>query len=164
MKSLFCVPIMAETVTAWPYLKMTDESVLLVVAAVIERQDQHKGKQILICQRKNRRRHALKWEFPGGKVEAGETPQAALKRELQEELGIHAEIGEEITRYDFRYGTGVTTPTTTTRLLFFSVTQFTGELQNLDFTQFLWEMPANLPNYDFLEGDVDFVKQLAETR
>ena len=133
---------------------MTEDSVVLVVAAVIERNG-----NILICQRKNQGRHALKWEFPGGKVEAGETPEAALQRELQEELGILAMIGAEITGYDFRYGTGATT-----RLMFFSVTRFHGELQNLDFTQFLWELPANLPAYDFLEGDVDFVNWLAKNR
>ena len=59
-----------------------------VVAAVIERDG-----QILIGQRKARGRHGLKWEFPGGKVEPGEEPRAALARELREELAIEAVIG-----------------------------------------------------------------------
>jgi mutator protein MutT len=67
---------------------------LTVVAAVI----QNSGK-ILIAQRKATRRHPGKWEFPGGKVEPGETPPAALRRELGEELGIDAEIGAEEARY-----------------------------------------------------------------
>ena len=64
---------------------------MTVVAAVIERD----GK-ILIGQRQRTARHAFKWEFPGGKVEPGEDERTALKRELREELGIDAEIGEEI--------------------------------------------------------------------
>ena len=130
---------------------MTEPTVVLVVAAVIRRDG-----QILICQRKNAGRHALKWEFPGGKVEAGELPTEALRRELMEELGIEAVIADEIERYDFEYAPGILT-----RLMFFGVTEFRGELQNLDFTQYLWESPANLSRYDFLEGDVRFVQALA---
>ena len=120
-----------------------------VVAAVIERDG-----RILIGQRKARGRHALKWEFPGGKVEPGEEPPAALARELREELGIDAQIGDEIERYDFAY-----TPGHTTRLVFFHVTEFTSEPQNLDFTQIAWTERERLPEYDFLEGDVEFVRR-----
>jgi 8-oxo-dGTP diphosphatase len=125
-----------------------------VVAAVIER-----GGRILIGQRKPGGRHPLKWEFPGGKVEPGEDARAALARELTEELGIDAAIGEEIEAYDFRYGNGPET-----RLRFFRVTRFQGEPRNLDFAQIAWEEPALLPAYDFLEGDVDFVRRLAAAR
>ena len=126
--------------------------VVEVVAAVIERDG-----QIVIGQRKPRGRHALKWEFPGGKVEPGETPQAALARELREELGIDARIGDQIEAYDFRYATGAVT-----RLMFFRVTEFAGEPENLDFQQIAWSQREHLPQYDFLEGDVDFVRRLAE--
>jgi len=121
------------------------------VAAVIER-----AGLILIGQRKPRGRHALKWEFPGGKVESGEAPRDALIRELREELGIEARIGEEIERYDFSYSAG-----NVTRLIFFRVTEFTGEPINLDFAQIAWVTGKDLPNYDFLEGDVEFVRRLA---
>ncbi len=67
---------------------------MMVVAGVIVRNGLY-----LIGQRKNGDRHPLKWEFPGGKVERGETPREALARELQEELGIAAVIGREIARY-----------------------------------------------------------------
>ena len=87
-----------------------------VVAAVIERDG-----QILIGQRKARGRHGLKWEFPGGKVEPGEELRAALARELREELGIDAQIGEEIERYDFSYATQPPT-----HLIFFQVTGVRG--------------------------------------
>jgi 8-oxo-dGTP diphosphatase len=125
-----------------------------VVAAVIERD----GK-ILIGQRKPGGRHALKWEFPGGKVEPGEDDRTALNRELLEELGLDAVIGDEIEAYDFRYGDGPVT-----HLRFFHVSVFSGEPRNLDFAQIVWEDPARLAGYDFLEGDVDFVRRLAARR
>jgi 8-oxo-dGTP diphosphatase len=126
-----------------------------VVAAVIERAGP-KGSLILIGQRKPLGRHALKWEFPGGKVEPGEESRDALARELREELGIAARIGDEITRYDFSYSAGHIT-----RLIFFQVTDFTGEPANLDFAQIAWVPRSRLPEYDFLEGDVAFVRELA---
>ena len=127
--------------------------VVEVVAAVIER-----GGLILIGQRKPRGRHGLKWEFPGGKVEPGEGSREALVRELREELGIEARIGDEMERYDFSYSAG-----NVTRLMFFQVTEFTGEPVNLDFAQIAWAPRNRLPDYDFLEGDVEFVRRLAAT-
>jgi 8-oxo-dGTP diphosphatase len=121
-----------------------------VVAAVIERDG-----RVLICQRK-RGRHALKWEFPGGKVEPGETPAVALARELREELAIEARIGEEIHRHDVRYGNGPLI-----HLAFFRVAYFSGEPVNLQFAQIIWEERRRLAEYDFLEGDLEFVRQLA---
>ena len=124
-----------------------------VVAAVITRD----GK-ILIGQRKRGGRHPLKWEFPGGKVEPGEDPRAALARELREELNIEAGIGEELDSYEVGYGDGP-------RILlrFYRVTQFQGELRNLDFEQIVWEQPGRLPAYDFLEGDLTFVSKMAQS-
>src|SRR2546423_15133048 len=74
-----------------------------VVAALILRD----GK-VLICQRTLHQPMALKWEFPGGKIEPGEQPKAALKRELEEELGINANIGQEVAhvRHQYRRGGG----------------------------------------------------------
>src|SRR5436305_9437449 len=71
---------------------------LQVVAAILERDG-----RILICRRTPHQSHPLKWEFPGGKVEPGETPEAALARELEEELGIFGAAGEEIMRYEYCY-------------------------------------------------------------
>ena len=126
-----------------------------VVAAVIERAGPE-GSLILIGQRKPRGRHGLKWEFPGGKVDPGEEFREALARELREELGIEARIGRELERYDFSYSAGHVT-----RLLFFHVAEFTGEPANLDFAQIAWVERSRLPEYDFLEGDVEFVERLA---
>ena len=111
--------------------------------------------RILIGQRKATGRHPLKWEFPGGKVEPNETPRAALARELYEELGIRAQIGEELDAYRFRYGTGPLT-----HLRFYRVTDFEGEPVNLDFAQILWEYPEKLASFDFLEGDRPFIERL----
>jgi 8-oxo-dGTP diphosphatase len=121
-----------------------------VVAAVIEREG-----RVLICQRKLGR-HALKWEFPGGKIEPGESPQEALKRELREELRIDATIGGEIHRQTVRYGNGPVI-----QLTFFRVTDFTGEPLNTEFEQMVWEQRNKLTQYDFLEGDLEFVRRLA---
>ena len=89
----------------------------LLSAAVIERNG-----HVLICQRKRASRHALKWEFPGGKVEPGEQFPEALARELREELEIEARIGDQIGRHEVQYPNGPLI-----RLHFFRVTEFKGE-------------------------------------
>ena len=118
-----------------------------VVAAIIQRDG-----RILIGQRKDLGHHPLKWEFPGGKVEPGETPEAALIRELQEELGIHARIDRELMRYEYQYP-----GRSRILLIFYRVVDFEGEPQNLDFDQIRWERPERLRDYDFLEGDTQFL-------
>ena len=117
-----------------------------VVAAVIEREG-----RVLVGQRKPGGNHPLKWEFPGGKVEAYETPEAAAVRELMEELGIRARIAGEITRYEYQYPSR-----SRILLIFYRVVDFDGEPQNLDFAQLNWVLPEQL---DFLEGDVDFIRR-----
>jgi 8-oxo-dGTP diphosphatase len=114
-----------------------------VVAGIIS----HGGK-ILIGQRKIRDWHGGKWEFPGGKIEHGEEPSAALARELQEELGIVATIGPELQRYAFHYDSRPPV-----ELIFFEVRHFSGVPVNYEFEQILWESSENLVDYDFLDGD-----------
>jgi 8-oxo-dGTP diphosphatase len=121
--------------------------VTTVVAAIIQRHG-----RILIGQRKDLGHHPLKWEFPGGKVEPGETPDAALIRELREELGIHARIDRELMRYEYQYP-----GRSRILLIFYRVLDFDGDPRNLDFDQIRWELPELLRNYDFLEGDTDFI-------
>jgi 8-oxo-dGTP diphosphatase len=125
---------------------------MIVVAGVLQRD----GK-VLIGQRMARDRHGLKWEFPGGKVEAGETPKQALRRELQEELAVEAEIGPEVARYE--HGLPGRAPLI---LLFHRVDSFIGEPRPETFEQILWEDPQTLPTYDFLDGDLDFVRRIAK--
>jgi 8-oxo-dGTP diphosphatase len=124
---------------------------MLVSAAVIFRD----GK-VLAGQRKRGGDHALKWEFPGGKVEPGESPQRALVRELREELSIEAEIGAELSRDRYEYPGGRSVD-----LLFFAVERFSGEPVPSAFEQIRWIEPEALPSLDFLEGDVEFVERLA---
>jgi 8-oxo-dGTP diphosphatase len=128
--------------------------VTTVVAAVIER-----GGRVLVGQRKPGGQHPLKWEFPGGKVEAEEKPEAALVRELDEELGVKARIAGEITRYEFQYPGRARI-----LLIFYRVVEFDGEPRNLDFEQLRWVAREELPKLDFLEGDVDFVREFVGRR
>jgi 8-oxo-dGTP diphosphatase len=123
-----------------------------VVAAVIERDG-----SVLIAQRKRTGRHPLKWEFPGGKVEPNEAPPAAVVRELEEELAIHARVDGEIMRYEFQYP-----GRPPILLIFYRVTEFAGEPKNLDFEQLAWVARARLADYDFLEGDAEFISKYAD--
>ena len=124
---------------------------LLVSAAIII-----KNGQVLLGQRRKGDRHPYKWEFPGGKVEHGESPRQALIRELREELRIEAEIGDELARYEHDYPSG-----SRVHLLFFAVTAYAGEPEPKAFEQISWVDLSTLPGIDFLEGDIDFVKRLA---
>ena len=127
---------------------------VIVVAGVLEREG-----RFLIGQRMEGDRHALKWEFPGGKVEPGETPKDALKRELREELGIEARIGPEIARYE-----QVVSGRPPLILLFHRVESFEGEPEPRTFQRIAWERPEALPGYDFLDGDLDIIRRLARGR
>src|SRR4051795_4612172 len=91
-----------------------------VVAGLIV-QDDGPGRKILICQRTKHQSMPLKWEFPGGKIERGEQPRTALKRELEEELGIDATIGEEVERIRHQYANG-----SSVELRFYIVQEFKG--------------------------------------
>jgi 8-oxo-dGTP diphosphatase len=119
-----------------------------VVAGIIECQG-----RFLICRRKPEQSHALKWEFPGGKMESGETPEQALARELEEELGILGAAGEEITRYEHTYP-----GRDTIMLIFFRVREFGGEPRNVIFHEMRWEPPGKLAEFDFVEGDSRFIQ------
>jgi mutator protein MutT len=123
-----------------------------VAAAVIE-----KDGKVLIGQRKAEQWHPHKWEFPGGKVEASETPREALARELWEELGIKATIDEEITRYEYQYP-----GRPPIHLIFYRVSDYEGDPIGRVFERILWEDPRRFPEYDFLDGDIDFIRRMAK--
>ena len=122
-----------------------------VVAALIVR-----GEEVLIGQRRPDQPMALQWEFPGGKIEAGESPEQALARELNEELGINATIGAPVThiRHNYRHGGAVD-------LQFFAVHEFTDEIENRIFHQLRWVRLVDLPSYDFLAADRGLIRDLA---
>jgi 8-oxo-dGTP diphosphatase len=113
--------------------------------------------KILVCQRTRHQTMPLKWEFPGGKIEEGEQPRDALHRELEEELGIDASIGDEVSRLRHEYPNG-----SAVELRFFVVREYTGELENRIFREIRWAVPSELPSFDFLEADLTLVKDLAE--
>jgi 8-oxo-dGTP diphosphatase len=124
---------------------------LEVVAGIIEREG-----RVLICRRKAEQSHPLKWEFPGGKVERGETAPQALSRELREELDLGGVTCEEITRYEYTYP-----GKHPIRLIFLRVTAFTGEPRNLIFEDMRWEPRQYLGGFDFVEGDIEFLRGIS---
>jgi 8-oxo-dGTP diphosphatase len=122
-----------------------------VVAALI-----WQAGKLLVCQRTRHQTMPLKWEFPGGKIEDGEQPRDALRRELEEELGIVANIGDEVARIPHEYPNGGMV-----ELRFFAVREYRGEIENRIFRDIQWTAPEDLPNYDFLEADLTLVSDLA---
>jgi 8-oxo-dGTP diphosphatase len=125
---------------------------ITVVAAVIERDG-----RVLICQRRRGDRFELKWEFPGGKVKAGETLEEALQRELWEELGVGARIGAEMHRTRHRYPE----MERDVELVFFSATVEGEQCANLAFERIVWAERAEMAGYDFLAADRELVGRLA---
>jgi 8-oxo-dGTP diphosphatase len=122
-----------------------------VVAALIE-----KDGLLLVCQRTRHQTMPLKWEFPGGKIEEGEQPRDAMRRELEEELGIVATVGDEIARIQHEYPNGGVVD-----LRFFVVRDYQGEIENRIFRDIRWSAPQDLPKFDFLEADLSLVRDLA---
>lgn len=122
-----------------------------VVAALIV-----DAEKLLVCQRTRHQTMPLKWEFPGGKIEDGEQPRDALRRELEEELGIQAEVGDEVSRIVHEYPNGGSV-----ELRFFTVRRYSGELENRIFRDVRWADRAELPSFDFLEADLGLVRELA---
>jgi 8-oxo-dGTP diphosphatase len=122
-----------------------------VVAALILKDD-----KILICQRTRHQPMPLKWEFPGGKIEPEEQPEQALHRELEEELGIRAEIGAKVAAIQHVYATGAAV-----ELHFYLVERWQGEIQNRIFREVVWVKPDEMPAYDFLEADITLINDIA---
>jgi 8-oxo-dGTP diphosphatase len=129
----------------------------LVVAALILRDCGETGTEVLICQRKPDQPMSLKWEFPGGKIELGETSEIALARELEEELGITATIGHRVAHIEHKYRNGGAID-----LQFFVVRDFTGTLENRIFNDMRWSPLSALPTYDFLSADLNLIRDLSE--
>jgi 8-oxo-dGTP diphosphatase len=118
--------------------------------------------EVLVCQRKRTARYPLKWEFPGGKIEANESVWQALVRELREELNIEALGGSEFHRQEWIYPEGVadTKKDGAFRVFYYLVSSFSGEPTNLVFEQIRWVSPAALKDIDLLEGNREAVNCL----
>jgi len=113
------------------------------------------NERILICQRHRSDRYGLQWEFPGGKVGSGETREQALRRELDEELAIQAEIGPEVYRVRHRY------PDRYVEVVFFRVDSFGPEPRNRVFEAIAWASRNELGAYRFLDADRGLVERIA---
>lgn len=123
-----------------------------VIAGLIFR-----NQRVLICQRRHDAAFALKWEFPGGKIEDRESEADALRRELKEELAIDVRESDLFSGYAYSYEDGPTV-----FLRFHWVKSFQGEPQNLVFEQISWVTPGDLVNLDFIEGDRRLIMQIIE--
>ncbi|WP_035359285.1 (deoxy)nucleoside triphosphate pyrophosphohydrolase [Edaphobacter aggregans] len=130
--------------------------VRFVVAALILRST-GSGTEVLICQRKADQPMSLKWEFPGGKIEPGESAEEALRRELDEELGIIATIGKSVARIRHKYRNGGTID-----LQFFIVREFTSTIENRIFNDVRWSPLERLTEFDFLAADLGLIRDLSE--
>ena len=113
-----------------------------------------RGGKLLIARRSTADNLAKKWEFPGGKVEAGETPEACLARELDEELGIEVRVGAFLGESVYHYEHGAI------RLLAYRTTWETGELKPQVHDEIKWVSLGELNQYDFAPADVPFADKL----
>ena len=122
-----------------------------VVAALI-----WQGEKFMICQRPAHKERGLLWEFVGGKVEAGETKEAALIRECREELDVLLSVGDVFIEVTHEY------PDLLVHLTLFHATIAEGEPKKLEHNDIKWITPAEIPNYDFCPADVEILKKLMQ--
>ena len=124
-----------------------------VVAGIIINQN-----KILIGKRKDKDIGGGKWEFPGGKIEVGETNSEALERELYEELGISVKIGKELMNYEHMF------KTTIYNISFMEIIDYDGEIRNNAHSEIKWVKFLNLPEYDFISGDDRFIQSFLKSK
>jgi 8-oxo-dGTP diphosphatase len=126
---------------------------IVVVAAVIERSD----RRMLIGQRRRGDTSPLKWEFPGGKVEEGESDEAALARELREELGAQLLRSVPIAHAVYRYAE----TEAPLEIRFYAAALESDDVRATAFEQIAWVLPRELSEYDFLAANAQLVANLA---
>ena len=114
------------------------------------------GGRVLIAQRPAGKALAGRWEFPGGKVAAGESERDALRRELREELGIEVTAARPFMRLSHAY------EDRDVELSLWIVERFAGKPRSLDAQALKWVLPAQLPGEDILEADRPFIAALLE--
>ena len=132
---------------------LTPSGAVEVVAALIR-----DGSRFLICQRPAHKARGLLWEFVGGKIEPGETKEAALVRECREVLGITLEVGEVFAEVLHEY------PDITVRLTLFSARIREGTPQKLEHNDLRWITPEEIPQYPFCPADTEILEKLQGKR
>lgn len=128
---------------------MEERKITQVVAALI-----WDGSRFMICQRPAHKARGLLWEFVGGKVEPGETKEAALVRECREELAVELQVGDIFMEVDHVY------PDITIRLSLFHATIAAGEPQRIEHNDIRWILPSEIPEYDFCPADEEILKKI----
>jgi 8-oxo-dGTP diphosphatase len=124
-----------------------------VTAAILIKDD-----KILIARRKDSDRQGGKWEFPGGKIRADETPEQCLAREMREEFDIEVSVGEFFGESNYHYEHGTIT------LFAYLATWIDGKFSLNAHTDCRWVNPLELANFDFAEADIPFVDKLQQTQ
>ncbi|HVJ48436.1 (deoxy)nucleoside triphosphate pyrophosphohydrolase [Desulfitobacterium sp.] len=124
-----------------------------VSAAIIK-----KGEAILIAQRGRNKSQGLMWEFPGGKLEANETAEKSLVREIKEELNIDIEVGERFGENIYEYPSGKI------KLIAFYAQWKSGDLKLFEHEKIKWVKVNELKAFEFSPADIPFVEKLAGTR
>jgi len=109
---------------------------------------------VLITRRADHTHQGGLWEFPGGKLEAGETTKAALRRELHEELGIDLLTAEPLLKIRHRY------PDKAVLLDVWRVTSYRGEPSGQEGQPLVWVLPADLMNFSFPAADISIINRL----
>ncbi|MBM7582557.1 8-oxo-dGTP diphosphatase [Caldicoprobacter guelmensis] len=120
-----------------------------VIAAIIMQDD-----KVLIAQRAEGQKLAGKWEFPGGKIEEGETPEECLKREIKEELNLDIEVGEFFGENVYPYEAGPI------RLVAYKARLLGGQCRLRVHSRVAWVKLHDLADYDFAPADIPFVDKL----
>ena len=126
--------------------------IITVVAGLIR-----EGDRILICQRPAGKARGLLWEFPGGKVEAGESKEAALVRECREELGVTLEVGKVYAELTHEY------PDVTVRLTLFEASIGEGVPRRIEHADIKWVYPAEITAYPFCPADKEICGKISKS-
>jgi 8-oxo-dGTP diphosphatase len=114
------------------------------------------NRKVFIARRAGSQPLAGKWEFPGGKVETGESVEACLARELAEEFGIKVAVGAFAAEAIHRREVG------TFHILAHRTTWLSGDIIPVDHDQWAWAEPEALLGYDLLPADIELARHLIE--